>query len=72
MSVDAANTTALHRDQVRAGALIRRQFRASLDVLGVQWREHKGWLDSVFVITATAAEWDRINSWIRWSNEVVS
>jgi hypothetical protein len=38
---------------VSAGALVRRDMRALLDQLGITWTEHKGLLDSVFVIECT-------------------
>lgn len=50
-------------ERVTVGALLRRQFRVALDVAGIAYREHKGWLDSVFVITTTAATWQRIEQW---------
>ena len=46
-------TGARARTTITCGALIRRQVRAALEVRHVPYSEHKGWLDSVFVVDAT-------------------
>ncbi len=45
---------------ITVGALIRRHVRVQLDLLGVNYREHKGFLDSQFVVTASERQWQRI------------
>ena len=47
---------------VTVGALLRRDFRAFLDTLGVQWVECKGLLESVFIVTAPTAQWAQLNA----------
>ena len=44
------------RDTVTAGALVRRQVRAALDVAGLAWREHKGWTASTFAVSGTSGQ----------------
>lgn len=58
-------------DTVTVGALLRRNFRTQLDVLRARkvltYTEHKGPLDSRFVITAGPREWARI---IEYSKQI--
>lgn len=48
----------------RVGRLIRRQFRAMLDSNSVQYVEHKGWFDSIFVVNAYQASHNAIEDMI--------
>lgn len=50
-------------DQMVAGALLRRSVRASLDSANIGYREHRGLLDSIFVVTATESQWRVIRRW---------
>lgn len=52
-------------DQITVGALLRRQVRAALDAADIRYREHKGLLYSIFVVTATADQWQQIVAWGR-------
>lgn len=47
------------------GAALRRHFRAGLDTLGMQWTEHKGLLESTFVVTGTRAQFAKLDAWVR-------
>lgn len=58
-------STELLRGTVKAGALIRRHFRPAFDMLGVSWVEHRGLIDSTFVVTGTSEQWARLSQWIR-------
>ena len=57
--------TAAIREVWTAGALVRRHMRAALDVAGVQWREHKGWTESQFVVTGTRSQLLHAQSLVR-------
>jgi hypothetical protein len=54
---------------VEAGALVRPRLKAMLDVLGVEWTEHKGILTSSFVVRGAAEKMARLNAWLREQGE---
>ncbi|GAC1533571.1 MAG: hypothetical protein NVS3B1_27920 [Marmoricola sp.] len=64
-----ADTPPVLTGSLEVGALIRRQVRVALDVAGIRYREHKGLLDSSFVVTATQSEWAAIQGWVRSVND---
>jgi hypothetical protein len=51
-----------------AGALLRRELRVALDMGGIKYREHKGLLDSDFVITTTPAVFAVLDRWLQRVN----
>lgn len=59
-------------DTVTVGVLVRRYFRVQLDTSrargNLTYTEHKGALDSRFVITAGREEWARILEYVKWVN----
>lgn len=52
-----------YRAHYEVGALLRRQFRAELDYRNVSYIEHKGWLDSSFVVTGTLGQIRALDQW---------
>jgi len=52
-------------DTCTAGALVRRQVRVALDVIGLDWREHKGLFESTFVVTGTTDQMRRFGAAMR-------
>lgn len=58
-----------HRRVMRAGALIRRTLRRSLDRAGIEYTEDKGFLDSQFVLQVTDAQEAALEKWVREVND---
>ena len=56
------------RQTVEVGLLLRRHFRAACDTLGIPYTEHKGLIESTFVVTVTDDQWARLARW--WNNAV--
>lgn len=56
--------TDLIRRTWTVGALVRRHARVVLDTLGMEWVEHKGWLDFTFIVQGTPGQWARLSEWI--------
>ena len=66
----SGNAPSDRRFPITAGALVRRDVRAVLDLWGLTYREHKGWLESTFVVEGTAADKHRVDAWLRRVNEL--
>lgn len=45
---------------ITVGILIRHKVRARLEVLGMNYKEHRGFVDSEFVVTGTMSQWSQI------------
>jgi hypothetical protein len=56
--------TAERRELVVAGALVRHQLRVWLDLNDIAYKEHKGLLESSFVVSVVPEQWDAINQWV--------
>lgn len=52
------------KSTVTAGALVRRQIRVALDILGMDWTEHKGMTESTFVVEGSGADWSSLARWM--------
>lgn len=49
---------------VTAGALLRRHVRAELDLHGLTYREHKGWIESTFIVSGPLPAANRFRAWL--------
>ncbi len=52
-----------------AGALVRRAIRAHLDVIGVRWTEHRGLIDSTFVVRGDEGQMAQVQALVARANE---
>ncbi len=50
------------------GALLRRQFRNACDLYGVKYTEHKGLIESDFVLEGTRQQLKALGAWIKEVN----
>lgn len=55
------------RTTLDVGLLYRRTVRAALDSCGLDWKEHKGWLSSFFIIEGDAED---VLRFMEWFNEM--
>lgn len=64
------DTVVIHPSEIYVGILSRRKMRVKLQLLGLDYKEYKGLLDSTFIIsgTLTARKWLEFNEWMKREN----